>query len=464
MIEAGIRRLFVGSIDVTRRHVRSGVVTHVEGRSEMKRSMKGALLVCAALFVSLSQVSCATAGNQDGADTTKAPAPVGGVTMRNAPSAGAGAKEIAPSYVDFGFDLYRALLAGTAGENNFISPASVGFALAMTYNGAHGKTAEAMSLVLGFSGMSLGQVNAADSSLIAKTDEKIKGVELSVANSLWARRGIEFKKDFLARNARAYGAQIESLDFASPQAAGKINAWVASKTNDKIKEIVDRVDASSILFLVNAVYFKGSWTEAFDKGETHEDTFYVKGVTPKLVPLMRKGGDWRYLKGDGFQAVSLPYDEGRLSMYVFLPDARRGLGDFEKRLSADAWNGWMKSFEERNGRVVMPRFRLERTYKLKDALSSLGMGVAFDGGTADFSGMVVRPMENVFIYDVVHKTFVDVNEEGTEAAAATSVEMRLTSVAMPQHPFEMIVDHPFFFAIRDNETGLILFMGSVVSP
>jgi serpin B len=321
-----------------------------------------------------------------------------------------------------------------------------------------------MASVLGFAGVSLDRVNGADSALIARTNEEIKGVELSVANSLWARRGIDFNRDFLARNARAYGARIESLDFSSPQAASRINAWVAEKTKDKIREIVDQVDPSSVMFLVNAVYFKGSWSKAFDKAETRDDTFYVEGTSPQTRPLMRQSGEYRYMKGDGFQAVSLPYGEGRLSMYVFLPDERTGLADFEKGLSALSWNAWMNGFDRRSGRIAMPRFRIECAMKLKAALTGLGMGVAFDGAKADFSGMVVRPGANAYIYDVVHKTFIDVNEEGTEAAAATSVEMRLTSVAMPQSPFEMIVDHPFFFVIRDNETGLILFMGSIVNP
>lgn len=408
----------------------------------MIRSMRLVAFVFVILLFAMSQVSCATVGKP--------------VTAEK--------KEMAPSYVGFSFDLYREILAEAGGVNIFISPASIGFALAMTYNGAGGATARAMASVLGLSGMSLGQVNGADSTLIERTNEKIKGVELSVANSLWARRGLDFKKDFLARAARAYGAQITSLDFSSPQAGSKINAWVAAKTKDKIKDIVDQIDPSSVMFLVNAVYFKGSWAKKFDKVETREDTFYVDGVSPKTHPLMRQSGEYRYLRGDGFQAVSLPYGDGRLSMYVFLPDPRTGLVEFEKQLSAGAWNTWMQSFDRTNGRIALPRFKIEFKIKLKKALTNLGMGVAFDGAKADFSGMIVRSNANAYIYDVVHKTFVDVNEEGTEAAAATSVEMRLTSVAIAQKPFEMIVDHPFFFAIRDNETGLVVFMGSIVDP
>jgi serine protease inhibitor len=184
----------------------------------------------------------------------------------------------------------------------------------------------------------------------------------------------------------------------------------------------------------------------------------------KRVPMMHQDGDYRYLRGDGFQAASLPYGDGRMSMYVFLPDSIAGLDDLHAKLSAEAWELWMKSFATKHGRIALPRFKLEFSAKLRQALAKLGMGVAFDGAAANFRGMIAHPGENVFISDVVHKTYVDVNEEGTEAAAVTSVEMRLTSVSEPEKPFEMIVDHPFFFAIRDNETGLVLFMGSIVNP
>jgi serpin B len=408
----------------------------------MKRSLKGLALMGSILALTFNQVSCATAGKP--------------VTVER--------RDMAPAYSAFGFNLYREILKEQPGKNIFISPASVGFALAMTYNGAEGGTAEAMASVLGFAGRSREAVNGADSLLIRRTNEPLKGVELSVANSLWARQGLTFEKKFLGRNERSYGAEVRSIDFANPEAAAQINGWVAGKTKDKITEIVDRIDAESILFLINAVYFKGAWTKEFDKSTTHEGDFHVPGGAVKKLPLMRQGGDYRYLRGDGFQAASLPYGGGRMSMYVFLPDSLTGLDEFHAKLSAGAWDEWMKSFAVKNGQIVLPRFKLEFAAKLKEALISLGMGVAFDGAGANFRGMIAHPGQNAYISDVAHKTFVEVNEEGTEAAAVTSVEMRLTSVSEPEKPFEMIVDHPFFFAIRDNETGLILFMGSIVNP
>jgi len=408
----------------------------------MRLSVKQIVALCGIFVVAFSHVSCATAGN--------------GSAVRESTGT--------VSFSAFGIGLYRELLRERPGENIFISPASVRFALAMTYTGAEGATMQDMAKVLGVEGKSLTEINRADSLLIAAMNAPLKGVELSIANSLWARQGLDFNRDFLARNERYYGAEVRSIDFASAQAPAKINGWVAQKTKDKIKEIVDRIDESSILFLINAIYFKGTWTKEFDKQATHEEIFYVPGGDGKKHPMMRQDGAYLHLKEDGFQAASIPYGGGRMSMYIFLPDERAGLDEFHNKLSAENWDAWMKSFVRSTGRIVLPRFKVEFKATLKHALANRGMEIAFDGGRANFGGMIKRTGTNAYLYDVVHKTLVEVNEEGTEAAAATSVEMRLTSVMEPEKPFKMICDHPFFFAIRDNETGLVLFMGSVINP
>jgi serpin B len=370
----------------------------------------------------------------------------------------------AGAYVAFGFDLYRAMRADIAGENIVISPASVGFALAMTMNGAEGATRKAMAEVLGYSAPSLAIVNETDSTLVSRMNEPIERVELSVANALWARRGLDFKKGFLDRNARCYGADVRKIDFNDPGAAGLINEWVAAKTKDRIKGIVDEIDPASILFLVNAIYFKGAWTKEFDPKATKEELFHLPGGGTVKLPMMHRSGEYPYFRGEGFQAASIPYGDGRTSMYVFLPDDREGLPAFNDSLTARAWGSWMGGFTGRTGRIALPRFTLEFKASLKRSLAALGMADAFDGSKANFRGMIEAADANVFIHDVLHKTYIAVNEEGTEAAAATSVEIRLTSVMEPQRPFEMICDHPFFIAVRDNETGLVLFMGSIVKP
>jgi serine protease inhibitor len=370
----------------------------------------------------------------------------------------------AGGYSSFGIDLYRELLKEKPGANIFMSPASIGLALAMTYNGSSGATRDAMAKVLRFSDGGLESVNADDSALIRQMNDTIAEVVLSIANSLWARQGLTFDKSFLERNERCYGAEIRTLDFSNPGAAGKINAWVAEKTNDRIPSIVDQIDGGAILFLINAIYFKGTWMNEFDKALTRDDTFHVADGGEKLQPMMMQSGKYDYLDGGEFQAARLPYGDGRIGMYVFLPASGSSLQRFHGELSSDGWKAWMQRFVPRRGRIVLPRFRLEYKANLKRELSALGMGVAFDGSRADFTGMIQAPGANAFIHDVVHKAFIEVNEEGTEAAAATSVEIRLTSIMEPEEPFEMKVDRPFFFAIVDGETGLILFMGSIVNP
>jgi serine protease inhibitor len=366
-------------------------------------------------------------------------------------------------YVTFGFDLYHELLVERAGENIFISPASVGLALAMTYNGARGETMLDMAKVLGFGERTLAETNRSDSALIAAMNALRDGIELSIANALWARAGLHFNAEFLARDKRYYGAEVRSIDFTSAEAPATINGWVAEKTKNRIPEIVGRIDESTILFLINAIYFKGTWTREFDAKETREQPFYATGGE-KTVPMMRQSASYLYLRGDGFQVAAIPYGDGRMSMYVFLPDERTGLDEFNAKLSGERWESWMSLLATRKGFIALPRFKLEFKAELKRALTALGMGIAFEGDRADFGGMIEQTGQNAYMSDVVHKTFVEVNEKGTEAAAATSVEMRFTSVMEPETPFEMVCDHPFFVAIRDNETGLILFMGSIVDP
>jgi len=408
----------------------------------MKSSLRHLINVAAILAVTCAHASCAPALRQ--------------LTVRGDVETG--------GYSSFGIDLYKELLKEKPGVNIFISPASVRFALAMTYNGSAGETRAEMASTLGVPDVRLETVNTTDSTLIGRMNDSIPGVKLSVANSLWARQGLAFRESFLERNARYYGAEIVMLDFSSPGSPARINQWVARKTNDKITKIVDKIDGDAILFLINAIYFKGTWTREFDKNLTREESFHLLDGATSPHPMMKQSGKYDYLEGNGFQAVRLPYGDGRIAMYVFLPGVVSSLERFHEELSGGTWDTWIRSFLPRTGRIVIPRFRLAYESSLKQSLVALGMGVAFDQARANFSGMCETAGGNVYISDVVHKTFIDMNEEGTEAAAVTSVEMRATSAVESERPFEMIVDRPFFFAIRDDETGLVLFMGSIVNP
>lgn len=363
----------------------------------------------------------------------------------------------------FGFKLFAEVTKQDAGKNVFISPASVGLALAMTYNGAEGETKQAMSRALEAGGMSVDELNHAYAQLKAALDSPDPKVQLSIANSLWAKKSITFKPDFIQRDKQFYGAEVTALDFNDPAAAVTINSWVSDKTKGKIDKIVDQIDAQSILFLINAIYFKGKWSVEFDKAKTKDDTFTTGSGQQKRHPMMQQSGKYNYYEDKTFQAVSLPYGAGRVSMYIFLPANSTSLVDLQKNLTAANWDSWMKQFVQTQGDISVPRFRVEYEIGLNEALKALGMGIAFDPARANFTGMV-QTSENAFISRVKHKTFAEVNEEGTEAAAATSVEMRATSVMRPPKTFRMIVDHPFFFAIRDNKTGTMLFMGSIVDP
>ena len=363
----------------------------------------------------------------------------------------------------FGLKLYGEVIKGGEGKNLFVSPASVGLCLAMVYNGAEGETRQAMARALEALGLNLEEFNRAYADLKASLENPDPKVQLEIANSLWARKGLTFKPDFIERDKKFYGAEVTALDFNDPGAPATINSWVKDKTKGKIDKIVDQISNDSILFLINAIYFKGKWAKPFDKNNTKEEPFTLTPGSQKRVQMMSQSGEYQYLETPEFQAVKIPYGGGRVSMYVFLPAKTNSLDKFHKSMTSANWDDWTTSFHQTEGSVKLPRFKVEYEVSLNDALKALGMGVAFDEGRADFSGMI-QSAERVYISRVKHKTFAEVNEEGTEAAAVTSTEMRATSAMRPRQPFQMVVDRPFFCAIRDDATGTVLFMGSIFDP
>jgi serpin B len=360
----------------------------------------------------------------------------------------------------FGFKLFQEVLKQDSNKNVFVSPTSIAIALSMTYNGASGETQQGMAKALELQGMSLQDINQANETLKSSLEKADPDVQLSIANSLWAKQGNPFKPEFIQSNQQFYKARVTELNFASPDAAKTINGWVKENTRGKIDQIVNQIQPEDVLFLINAVYFKGNWSKQFDKTQTAERPFYLSNGSQKQHPMMSQSGKYRYYENDSFQAVSLPYGKGRLSLYVFLPKKDTTLGAFQQQLSLENWQQWMNQFQMRTGSVQLPRFKFDYDIQLNSALKALGMESAFNAG-ANFSNMTSA---SVAIDQVKHKTFVEVNEEGTEAAAATSVGMMLTSAQMPTEPFQMVVDRPFFCAIRDNQTGTLLFMGSIKEP
>lgn len=381
------------------------------------------------------------------------------------PSPGeAQAARVAAASNAFGFDLFQQLQRESANKNAFFSPLSVSMALAMTYNGAVGETKQAMQRALKIEGMNHAELNQSSAKLLNALKSSDPKIELAIANSLWARGGARFNEAFLERNRKFYGAEVSTLDFRNPQSVAAINRWVNANTKGKIPKIVDRIDPQQVMLLINAVYFKGQWQKRFEKTLTQNQPFYLLGGQQKQVPMMAQSGNYLYLRGDKFQAVSLPYGKGGASLYLFLPDKgpdqNSSLDEFLKSLSYQKWEEWMKSFRNTPGDVKLPRFKMDYENSLNDALKALGMGVAFTS-RADFSG--IREEGDLFISEVKHKAVVEVNEEGTEAAAATSVGISVKS-ARPTQRFTFIADRPFLMAIRDSQTGAILFMGTVMEP
>ena len=363
----------------------------------------------------------------------------------------------------FAFKLYDQITKQRTSENTFVSPASVMLALAMTYNGADGTTRQGMARTLEIEGMSLDEVNRAFAELKSALNPTDPKIQLKIANSLWARKEFALRPAFIKRSKDYYEAEIASLDFANPAAPKTINSWVNKNTEGKIDKIVDQISSDAVLFLINAIYFKGQWQIEFKKENTKPDVFRFSGGR-KEVPMMSQSGNYLYYKGKDFQSVVLPYGTGSVSMYIFLPDEQIGLDQFERNLTPENWEMWMKSYQFTPGDLMLPRFKVEWESKLNDALKALGMAEAFDPQRANFSQIAEPNSGQLYISEVKHKSWVEVNEEGTTAVAVTSVGVFTASAQQPREKFVMKVDRPFFFAIRDNRTGVVLFMGSVAKP
>lgn len=371
-------------------------------------------------------------------------------------------KEAAGRTSEFAFTLHAQLLREKGDESLFVSPASIALALAMAHAGAAGKTREEIAKALQWTGLEPEEVDRQYSALLAVLKSVDPKVKLEIANSAWVRKGFPLKKEYVSLLSDRYEARAEELDFNGSKASAVINGWVKDHTAGKIEKIVpDSIPALVVLYLVNAVYFKGEWNEKFDKSATKEQPFHLLKGGTKNHPFMMRTGHYGYLGKPEFHAIRIPYGKNdRMAFYVFLPRSESTLARFHSKLTAGSWKEWMAAFGSRECRLEMPRFKLECSLGLVPTLAALGMAGAFREG-ADFTGM--SPLGNqLFISSVLHKTFVEVNEEGTEAAAVTAVGADPVSVPPPPIPFK--VDRPFFCALSDDETGAILFMGSIFEP
>jgi len=374
----------------------------------------------------------------------------------------AGEKLLVESDNEFGLKLFKEIVKEERDENIFISPLSVSMALGMTYNGAAGTTREAMQKTLELSGLTIEEVNKSYKSLLELLSRLDPKVRFQIANSIWYRKGMSFEKDFIELNKTYFDALVSELDFADPKAAETINGWVDENTNGKITRIVEPpITPLMVMFLINAIYFKGTWTNEFSKELTEDADFFAPDGSRRPCKLMNREDEFRYFENSDFQAIDLPYGDGDFSMVVFLPRRSADLDSLIAEFSQENWDKWMSSFSERKGTLQLPKFTLRYELELNDVLKSLGLSIAFQPFVADFSNMC-KTRKDLYISEVKHKTFVEVNEEGTEAAAVTSVGIALTSV--DPTVFWMRVDRPFVFAIRENKSQTLLFVGKIVNP
>jgi serpin B len=358
----------------------------------------------------------------------------------------------------FGFDLYLKLSAeAQKGTNLMISPLSVSQALTMTLNGANGETKAAMEEALRVTGIDRDELNELNKTLVSALLNHDPRVILEIANSIWYRDDFTVLPDFIQRNQTYYGAEVTAMDFSDPGCKDVINNWVDTKTRGKISEIVKEIKPESFMFLINAIYFKGTWTYEFAKKDTRESQFYLEDGTSVPVQMMNQELDLNTFQTDIFTSVELPYGKGNWRMFLFMPKDGHKLADIESQLNTKNWNGWMGSYQLlKEVQFSMPKFTFAYEESLKNALSALGMENAFTPA-ADFSGILSGG--GLMISDVKHKTFIEVNEEGTEAAAVTSVEIVLTSIGN-----YISFNKPFLFAIAEKSTGAVLFMGKFVKP
>lgn len=369
-------------------------------------------------------------------------------------------KDLSKPYADFGFDVLRHLSSEHGKDNVFISPYSIAVSLAMLSSGAKGSTQQAILKTIHSDGQSADGLSAANQKLIAQINTTT-AVQLAVANGLWIEKSAALNPQFTQALQTSYAAEAQNVDFRNPAAAETINAWVAKHTNGRIPKIVDRTDPSMLLLLTDAITFKGKWSLPFEQSRTKPHDFKTaRGV--RQVPMMANSAEYSYANDNSVESIRLPYADGTFAMYVVLPHDGNGVQSFVQGLTAEKFSTQIAQLRQRKGSIELPRFTLTYGTPLNSTLSKLGMGIAFENG-ADFSGIPERPAQ-LRVSDVQHASFLKVDEEGTEAAAATSIGIRATAVRPVIPPFHMVVDHPFFLAIRDERNGQILFMGAVTEP
>lgn len=370
-------------------------------------------------------------------------------------------QELMSAHEAFSLRLYASITKGRNGLNTVVSPFGIGVALSIACNGATGETRKAITEALCTGGMDLEGLNRLYRSLISDLRQSDHAAQTELVNSLWLHSDKKFKADFQDRIGNYYGAETRSVDLRSPETIEKINRWVREKTAGKITEIADPSFLRSIFVIINAIYFRAPWHATFRPDMTKDKIFTLSNGAAATVSMMFCEGTWQYHEEEAFKAVCLPYKDKRVSMYVFLPKEGTNLPQFHELLTRENWKKWLAGFRERRGNIGLPRFRQVFDIDLVSALGDIAMREACDPARARFDDMVSTP-GTVFLGTVKHKTFLEVNEQGTEAAAVTGLAAK-EEIPL-ETSFTMIVNRPFFLAIRDGGTGTILFMASLFDP
>ncbi len=359
----------------------------------------------------------------------------------------------------FAFDLFKGVLNNAdVNENIIISPLSISFALSMTLNGATGSTRDAILEALRVNGLTPETINNSCKNLSEALLSVDKRVLISIANSVWTEKNFVVKNPFREILTGYYKAEAKSFDINDSQAPRVINTWIEEKTNGLIKNMVDKLNYNTVMLLINAIYFKGKWNSSFDKTNSIPSSFYKPGGAAIEVPMMKQKSDFKIFQGDGFILAEFPYGQGNFVMDILLPDDNNGLNSVIKSMTDNNFKVWISNMSELETYLSFPRFKYGYKKQLKDILSDMGMGVAFSDN-ADFSNISDI---DLLINDVTHQAFIETNEEGTEAAAATIVDIGVTSV--PLTPFILNINHSFIYIIREITTSSILFMGRVADP
>ncbi len=365
--------------------------------------------------------------------------------------------EIVSANNEFAFDFFKKVYESETEENFMISPVSLSLALGMTYNGADGDTKTAFENVFKYN-KSTQEINDFNKNLITKLSSSQDGSVMEIANSIWIEQNFPVKNNFIQTNQTYFDAEVQNLDFSNVNSVNTINSWVSGKTHDKIPEIITEISPDAVMFLINALYFNASWKYEFDPEDT-ESAVFNTGSGTKNVEMMTHTSTLAFAQNDLFTSVVLPYEQEKFSMVILLPNEGKSTDDIADELNQENWNNRQNAYDSTKIALYLPKFKLSYKNKLNDELIELGLGNAFSPTLANFSKISDI---STFISFVLQKTFIDVNEEGTEAAAVTIVGIEYTSIGEGAREFN--VNKPFIYLIKENLTGSICFMGKVGSP